>query len=337
MLGGADRLDDLDLLVAHPVGVERGRRLHAHVGQQLHHVVLHEVAQRPRSVVVTGAGPDPDVLDRRDLHVVDVVAIPHRLEHRVGEAERHDVLDGLLAQVVIDAKDLGLLKDRQHGLVELARGGEVVSERLLDHHPGVSVLGPVEVVLAECVDDHREELGGRRQVEDAVEDDPGLIVVLADRLAQRLVDRGVVEDARDVLGPLEQRVEHLGLRRCSRVLLDGLLHLHPEVLVRLLRARDPDQVEPLGQRPLVGQVVERGQQLAVREVARGAEDRQRRRMDGQPFQPLDEGVLLLLGPGRGGHRSRPQTFLTAWPPNWLRSAAFTRAAKSACPREAKRA
>ena len=64
-----------------------------------------------------------------------------------------------------------------------------------------------------------------------------------------------------------------------------------ELVVGLLAPRDADQVEALGQRALVREVVERGQQLAVREVARGAEDDQRRRRDREPLEPLDERVL----------------------------------------------
>src|SRR3712207_9498714 len=49
-----------------------GRRgLHAQQREQLEHVVLHEVAQRPRLVVVARPRTDPDVLGRRDLDVVD--------------------------------------------------------------------------------------------------------------------------------------------------------------------------------------------------------------------------------------------------------------------------
>ncbi len=65
-----------------------------------------------------------------------------------------------------------------------------------------------------------------------------------------------------------------------------------KLLVRLLAARDADQLEALRQRPLVGEVVERGQQLAVGEVAGRAEDHQRRRMDRQALEPLDQRVLV---------------------------------------------
>ena len=57
------------------------------------------------------------------------------------------------------------------------------------------------------------------------------------------------------------------------------------------RARRADQVEALGQRALVREVVDRRQQLALGQVARAAEDDERRRVDGQPLEPLDERVL----------------------------------------------
>ena len=74
------------------------------------HVVLDQVAQRARLVVVAGAAADADVLGGGDLDVVDVVAVPDRLEHRVREPEGQQVLDGLLAQVVVDAEDLALVE-----------------------------------------------------------------------------------------------------------------------------------------------------------------------------------------------------------------------------------
>jgi hypothetical protein len=53
-------------------------------------------------------------------------SVPQRLEHAVGEAERQHVLDGLLAQVVVDAEDLRLVEHREHRLVELAASASVV-------------------------------------------------------------------------------------------------------------------------------------------------------------------------------------------------------------------
>jgi hypothetical protein len=71
-------------------------------------VALHHVPEGAGAVVVAGPSLDADRLRGRDLHVVDVVPVPDRLEEDVGEAERKDVLDGLFPQVVIDAVDLAL-------------------------------------------------------------------------------------------------------------------------------------------------------------------------------------------------------------------------------------
>ena len=68
----------------------------------------------PGAVVVAGAAADADVLGGGDLDVVDVVAVPQRLEHAVREAEREHVLDRLLAQVVVDAEHLALVEHCEH-------------------------------------------------------------------------------------------------------------------------------------------------------------------------------------------------------------------------------
>ena len=96
-------------------------------------MVLHHVAQRAGAFVVRGAALDADGLGGGDLHVIDVAPVPDRLEHAVGEAEHQQVLDGLLAEVVIDAKDLifveVLVRRADSARVALC---EVGAERLLD-------------------------------------------------------------------------------------------------------------------------------------------------------------------------------------------------------------
>jgi hypothetical protein len=96
------------------------------------------------------------------------------------------------------------------------------------------------------------------------------------------------------------------------------LHPCPELGVGLLGAGDADDREPLREQAAGGERVDRREELALGQVARGAEDDEctRDRDAGEP-QPLAQWV------GRGHFWS---TVLTACPPNWLRSAAFTFAA-----------
>ena len=83
------------------------RRFHRQQRRHLQQVILHDVAQCADRLVKFSATFDAELLGHRDLHVRHVVAIPDRLEKRVGEAEIVEVLDRLLAEVMIDAKIIG--------------------------------------------------------------------------------------------------------------------------------------------------------------------------------------------------------------------------------------
>jgi hypothetical protein len=73
-------------------------------------VILHHVAQGSRVVVIAAPMPDAHVFGHGDGHVVHVTPVPDRLEEGIGKAEGQNVLHRLLAQVVIDAEDLGFLE-----------------------------------------------------------------------------------------------------------------------------------------------------------------------------------------------------------------------------------
>ncbi len=110
-----------------PVG-----RLHRDEAQDLEEVVLHDVAHRADRVVEVAAVGDVEVLAHRDLHRRDELPVPDRLEDRVREAEVEDVLDRHLPEEVVDAVQLRLVDEGVQLGVQLARGREVVAERLLD-------------------------------------------------------------------------------------------------------------------------------------------------------------------------------------------------------------
>ena len=207
--GRDDRLEHLQLLIAHAVRLKRGRGLHGDQREQLQHVVLHEIAQRPGVLVVPRPTLDSDVLRRGDLDVVDEVAVPNRLEQGVGEPERHEVLDGLLAEVVVDPEDLRLLEDLEHPLVQLAGRGQVVPERLLDHDPGPRFRRPMQTGGTKLLADDRKELRRGREVEQSIQLITGLLVEFPECAVDLAVDVVVVERTRQVAQVPEQPVEHV--------------------------------------------------------------------------------------------------------------------------------
>jgi len=60
------------------------------------------------------------------------VAVPQRLEERIGKAERDQVLDGFLAQIVIDAENAALSEMLGNRAVDLVARLEALADRLFD-------------------------------------------------------------------------------------------------------------------------------------------------------------------------------------------------------------
>ena len=113
-LGRVDRqqrAEHLVLLLADRSRRERGRRLHRHEGEDLEEVGDDHVAKGAGLLVEGDAVADIERLGHVDLHVVDEVAVPDRLEEAIGEAEGEDVLRRLLAKEMVDAEDLLLVEN----------------------------------------------------------------------------------------------------------------------------------------------------------------------------------------------------------------------------------
>ena len=177
-----DGAQHLDLLVAERVGLERRRRLHRDQAEELEQVVLEDVARGAGLLVERAAILDADRLGHRDLHVVDVAAVPERLEDAVAEPEDQQVADRLLAQVVVDAIDLRLAEDLADLAVEPLGRIEVVPERLLDDDPppAAVVVLVIEPDPAELGHDVGELRRLRREVEQPVAAGPALLVDLVE-------------------------------------------------------------------------------------------------------------------------------------------------------------
>src|SRR5437870_2200091 len=98
----------------------------------------------------------------------------------------------------------------------------------------------------------------------------------------------------------------------------------PERLVGQVVPRRSHNGKTCGQGALLGEVVQRRQQLAAAEVARGAEDDHDRRVgDAVVVETLREWVRGFLDP----HFSDAASLTTAWPPNSCRIIASIRSPK----------
>ena len=174
-------LQDLYLFAAHGRRFVSHRCFHRGDGQQLQQVVLKDVAHHAGGVVVGAAPADVHFLRDRDLHVVDIVAVPDRLEDRVGEPQHEQVLHGLFAEIMVDAINLPLVEHFVNAVIKLPRGVQIGAEGLFDHHAGAQLavglfarqtgggdargdlLRDGDVVRLDCTSDnsaeHRAEVG----------------------------------------------------------------------------------------------------------------------------------------------------------------------------------
>ena len=95
-------------------------------------MVLDDVSQRADLFVKGAPVLDSDRLGHRYLYMRDNVAVPDPLEKSVAESEYGDILNGLFAEVVVDAEDLGLVKHLVQRLQQLLRRRQVRAEGFLD-------------------------------------------------------------------------------------------------------------------------------------------------------------------------------------------------------------
>ena len=174
----------------------------------------------------------------------------------------------------------------EHAAVELARLLERRAERLLDHHPHLGVARRwASCRAAQRLDDHREERParstGRRRGSAARR--RAARSRRAPAPGRRRRRRRRTRPARSWRLPAASSARP---RRACGARSGGSPPRTRRGTPRAVFsfARDANQVEALGQRALVGEVVERGQQFALGQIAGGAEDDQRGGGDRQALQ-----------------------------------------------------
>ncbi len=281
----ADRADafvDFHLFIADAGGIESGGGLHRDQGHELEHVVLDHVAGGAALVVVAGPVVGADGFADGDLHVIDVFVIPDRLEDRVGEAHHHEVLDGFLAEVMVDAEDLLFLEIFEEDGIEVFGGFVVPAEGLFDDDAleASGAVGAAVEAFTEAGDDSVEDFGRRGDVEEAVAAGVVGFVELLEAGGEAGVVFGGIVGAGDVID--------VGLHAFPDVFVDGLpagVFLDGLVAVLavlgvdegravffFLGARVADEDEFVGDEAFAAEFVDGGDEFELGEIAGGAED-----------------------------------------------------------------
>src|SRR5437588_8462051 len=123
------------------------------------------IAQRTRFFVVARTAADAERFGGGDFDVVNVVAIPDRLEDRIAEAKDEYVLDGLFAEIMINAKDLMLVEHRRDLCVQALRRFEIAPERFFDDDARPTIRLVIQSGRAEMFDHDGRERWRRRKIE----------------------------------------------------------------------------------------------------------------------------------------------------------------------------
>ncbi len=266
---------------------------------------------------------------------------------------------------MIDAVDLPLVELLAQLAVELAGAGEVRAERLLDDDARPAALrarlaltaGRRETGRPEVADDLGVEVRRHREIEEPVPGGAAVPIDPLEELGELLVRRCVVELALVIHDAADERLPDRVLRGpVAAVGVNALAQVLAELLVAEGPARETHDGELGRQEAAQLEVVERGSELALGEIAGRAEDHHgaglRHLLEPQPLaqriierarRPPGQGAGAIgrqrrLGGDRGLRdrwRAHPASCVvsvgvaaafTACPPNCLRRAAMTRSA-----------
>ncbi len=229
-------------------------------------MVRHHVAQRAGCVVEAAAVADAELFVDGDLHVIDVVAIPDRLEHAVGEAQHQDVLHRLLAEIVIDPVDLVLGEEFEQLRIQCLRGFEIGAERLFHHQPPPcgAVFFLQEADPAELARNRRERIGRRGEVEQAVAAGASRGFQFQELFFQPIERRGIAGIGLNRGDTFEQALGNRVHDRTGREFPQALHQALAQRGVRQRLAGNADHAEFFRQKAACGEIVERGDDEAVR-------------------------------------------------------------------------
>ncbi len=246
-----------DLFIADAIGFQRGGRFHGDQAQQLQDVALDHVAQRAGAGVVRIAAVHALALGNQDVHRFDVVAVPDRLEQRIAEAQRDQILHRGLAQVVVQAEHAVFVDPLADGGDDLLGAGTVAADRLFQHQ---AVRCGQRAALGQPFAGGDVQARRDRQVAHTLAVDQ-----VMDRLGHGL---GIAQIHRAVVDALQQRVDVV-LAGHRHGLLQARAQDLAEGLGIVRRQRQRTDLEVFWEQTVAQQSQQRGEQIALGQVTCG--------------------------------------------------------------------
>src|SRR6202051_2967889 len=155
-----NRAEYLDLLITDSGAIHPSGGLHGQKSYHLEHVVFDHVADRPGVVVELPPPLDPELFCHRNLHTLDVIPVPDRLQKAIGEAKEQKIENRLFTEVVVDTKNSRFGKHGMKSGIQLLRRGKIVSKGLFDNDSRIFYA----VRLCEKLDNICKKTGGNRQI-----------------------------------------------------------------------------------------------------------------------------------------------------------------------------
>ena len=241
------------------------RRLHCGQANQLQQMVLHHVAQRADAIIEINTATNAELLGNRDLHMINSATPPQWFKKRVCEAQCEQVLDGLFAQVVIDAIDLVLSETSTDLVVYFGRRRKISPQRFLENDAAV---GRYQAIHFEACCNRSKQARRCREIGDT-----NALFVATEKFIERfpLVVGQCVSF--DILYAFTKCLPEIGIELSAiEIVLQRLFDQAEIIVTRQRAATDRDDAAVAGYLTVTIAVIQRRQQLAQRKVTGAAEN-----------------------------------------------------------------
>ncbi len=162
-------------------------------------MVLHHVPHCAGFIVIGTPPFDPHRLGHSDFDMVDVVVVPKRLEQHVAKPDRHQVLDGLLTQVMVDAVNLAFIEMLGQRLVQRLRCLKIATKGFFHHHAAVRVSNFVTV---QAFGEIAKQAGSNGEIEGVDDLEPDQVVQFFPTGLTLGVHRNIMQLGNEFLDPV---------------------------------------------------------------------------------------------------------------------------------------